>query len=593
MTGNSGESLEEILESIHKGETQLPDFQRGWVWDDNRIKALIASITNNYPVGAAMFLDSTGGDLNFKHRVVEGVSKEREAVQPRYLILDGQQRFTSLYRSLFCNKPVETSDGRGKRIKRFYYLHIPTCMNTLTDRIDAILSVPDNRIVTKNIGRDVELDLSTRENEFKEHYFPLNIVFDSIETMAWQMAYSKYHNHDDEIVEHWGSFYLNVIQHIINYRIPLIILPNTIAKEAVCQVFENVNTGGVTLTVFELVTATFAADNFELRKDWDKIWEQLSQNNNVIVFKNNRPAFSNVDFLTSITLLTNYKKYFSKKRGSVSCKKKDVLALQLSDYKQNRDRMIQGVLKATSFLKEQKIFTSIDIPYTSQLIPLSVLFAINPDLTSTAIDRTRLEKWYWCGVFGELYGGANETRYANDILDMMSWLKGGSNLPDTIVRANFHYTRLQHLYNRNSAAYKGVMALVLKNGAVDFVSGGAMDFATYVDEATDIHHIFPANWCVKSKIPVDLWDSVINKTPIYAKSNRSIGGRAPSEYSKTIEKKLPLNAETYNHFIGSHAIDVNALRQDDFYSFYNSRANSLCDLIEEAMGKAVDGRPVQ
>lgn len=49
--------ITDLMKSIDNGTTQLPDFQRGWVWDDNRIRALIASITNNFPVGAAMFLE--------------------------------------------------------------------------------------------------------------------------------------------------------------------------------------------------------------------------------------------------------------------------------------------------------------------------------------------------------------------------------------------------------------------------------------------------------------------------------------------------------------------------------------------------------
>ena len=536
-----------------------------------------------------MFLDSTGDNLHFKHRVVEGVEKSLESNPPRYLILDGQQRFTSLYRSVFCKQPVETSDGKGKNIKRYYYLHIPTCLNTLTDRIDGIVSVPETRIVMENIGRDIKLDLSTREKEYEEHYFPLNIVFDSSELMQWQRAYCRYHNHDVNIEEQWDNFYATIIEKILQYRIPLIILPNNTAKEAVCQVFENVNTGGVTLTVFELVTASFAADNFELRKDWDEVWEILRRDN-IIKFKNNQASFWNTDFLTAITLLTNYHKFIRGERNSVSCKKRDVLTLKLDDYKLYRDKMITGVQSASKFLMEQKIFTSIDLPYTSQLIPLSVLFAIDENLWFNATNKRKLEQWYWCGVFGELYGGANETRYVSDVIGMMKWGNGSDELPETIIRSSFNYSRLQNLYTRNSAAYKGVMALILKNGAVDFISGSAMDFAAYVDEATDIHHIFPANYCTKLGISSDLWNSVINKTPIFAKTNRSIGGRAPSEYIKTIESKQTITPDIVDHFIASHSIDTESMRKDDFDTFYKKRADSLCDLIEEATGKSVEGR---
>lgn len=589
MNGTNGEELKEILESIHKGETQLPDFQRGWVWDDGRIRSLIASLTNAYPIGAAMFLDCTGNNLHFKHRVVEGVKKDAESTPPRYLILDGQQRFTSIYRSVFSKLPVETSDIKNKKISRFYYLNIPKCLDTLTDRIEGIISVAENRIITEDFGRKIKLDLSSREKEYENHCFPLNIIFDTNATTQWLMDYWQYYNCDDKIKTQWTDFFTKIVTPITKYRIPLIILPNNIAKEAVCQVFENVNQGGVSLTVFELVTASFAADNFQLREDWNEIWSML-KTKEIIKYKNTQPALNGVDFLTAITLLSNYHKFVNGERGSVICKKKDVLALELSDYRKYRDNMIEGVLKAVKFLEEERIYTSIDLPYTSQLIPLSVLFAIDKDLWFVD-KRAKLKQWFWCGVFGELYGGANETRYATDVVGMMRWAKDDNELPDTIIRSNFHYTRLQRLYTRNSAAYKGVMALILQNGAVDFVSGGAMDFANYTDEATDIHHIFPQHHCIENNIPQELWNSVINKTPIYARTNRIIGGNAPSVYSKHIEERFPINSETYNHFVASHLIDVDSFRQDDFNTFYKNRASKLCDLIEEVTGKTVDGKP--
>ena len=129
--------------------------------------------------------------------------------------------------------------------------------------------------------------------------------------------------------------------------------------------------------------------------------------------------------------------------------------------------------EAVKFIKKQSIYASIDLPYTSQLIPLSVLFALNKDLWYPENNRIKLEQWYWCGVFGELYGGANESRFALDIAGMMKWAQEEDTeyRPDTFIRSNFHYTRLQQLYTRNSAAYKGVMALILKNNATDFISG--------------------------------------------------------------------------------------------------------------------------
>ena len=63
MINSNNESIADILKSIDEGKTQLPDFQRGWVWEDGRIRALIASVSNGYPIGAAMFLQTGGDDI--------------------------------------------------------------------------------------------------------------------------------------------------------------------------------------------------------------------------------------------------------------------------------------------------------------------------------------------------------------------------------------------------------------------------------------------------------------------------------------------------------------------------------------------------
>jgi hypothetical protein len=593
MITSNNESISDILKSIDEGKTQLPDFQRGWVWEDGRIRALIASISNGYPIGAAMFLQTGGKDIHFKYRLFEGVDKAKENVEPERLVLDGQQRNTSIYRSMYSKKPVETVDGKKKPIKRFYYLNIPLCLDTLTDRIDAVDSVPEDKIVRENIGRDIKLDLSTREKEFEAHRFPLNIVFDSQEMMRWQRQYTRFHN-SNEVDENWDKFYDNVIVPMATYQIPVIQVGNDVPKEAVCQVFENVNQGGVSLTVFELVTATFAADNFELRKDWEEIWKELQRHRQL--YHKKYQSFTGTDFLTALTLLASYDKFNSSiedKPKAVSCKKKDVLRLTFTDYQTYRDRILSGLYEAVKFLEEQRVFTAIDMPYTSQLIPLSVAFAFNENLWYNAANRRKLEQWYWCGVFGELYGGANETRYVTDITGLMEWVKDDSAAPDTVRRSNFHASRLGQLYTRNSAAYKGIMALVMKAHALDFIKGTQMDFASYVGEATDIHHIFPQHHCEGQHIDRALWNSVINKTPIYARTNRIIGGNAPSKYLSSIERNHGVNSEKLNEYLASHMIDVDAIRADDFETYFFKRRNALLDLVEQATGKSVAGRDEQ
>ena len=570
--------ISELMISINKGAIQLPDFQRGWVWEDGRIKALIASITNNYPVGAAMFLEYGNDNIRFKYRVIEGVTATD--VIPTELILDGQQRLTSIYSSLYSRNAVHTRTDKGKKIFRYYYIDIKKACDPNCDRVDAIFSVPETRIITSNFGRDIELDLSDRTTEFENKMFPLNLILDFPEEQNWQNEYYAFYNYNQEIIKEFTEFNKKIIMQTLQYKIPVISLGKDTPKEAVCQVFENVNTGGVSLTVFELVTAIFAMDDFELRKDWEERKAKYFDGDLL-------SCITATDFLTACTLLSTYKK-----GGTVSCKKKDVLNLSLKDYNNFADALSEGFVEAEKILQEERVFSNKDLPYSTQLIPLAALCTLlsNGNRIKVTNIKNKIRQWYWCGVFGELYGGANETRYVNDVVGVMNWIENNGNIPKTIQESYFNPTRLLTLQSRQSAAYKGIMALILKNHCKDFISGREMDFTVYKSENIDIHHIFPRSYCEKNNLSKEKWNSVVNKTPISYSTNREIGGVAPSEYLKKIEEKGQVDYNSLNDYLQTHLIDVSAARSNDFEKHIVLRAKLLLDAIEKATGKIISGK---
>ncbi|RHJ90744.1 DUF262 domain-containing protein [Ruminococcus sp. AM07-21] len=573
--------ITELMKAVDTGSAQLPDFQRGWVWDDNRIKALIASITNNFPVGAAMFLEYGNADIRFKYRVIEGSPADR--VVPAELILDGQQRITSMYSSLYSPKPVHTKTDKGKEIQRFYYIDIKKALDPSCDRVDAIISVPETRKITSNFGRKDVLDVSTPDLEYEKKLFPLNMILDSSKTFMWMQGYMAYHKNDPAIVKEWMDFQGKIIMAVFQYKMPVILLDRNTPKEAVCQVFENVNTGGVSLTVFELLTAVFAMDDFELRKDWQSRYDKYFNGDILSVI-------TATDFLTALTLLSSYKK-----GGTVSCKKKDVLNLALSEYRKYADDLSEGFVEAEKILQEERIFVSRDLPYTTQLIPLAVLCTILAEDRRIKITniKNKIKQWYWCGVFGELYGSANETRYVNDVVGVMEWINDDTKLPKTVAEAYFNPLRLLTLQSRLSAAYKGIMALILKNHSKDFISGREMDFTVYKAEGVDIHHVFPKDYCEKQRYPREKWNSVVNKTPISYSTNREIGGVAPGKYLDKIVQKGQVAVSVLDSYLESHWLNVTACRTDNFDMHIIERAKKLLDAIESAMGKAISGRDSQ
>lgn len=579
-------NLSYLLKTVGNGKAQLPDFQRSWVWGDARICKLVESLTSGFPMGAAMFLDySADAGIKFKYRLFEGVDKQYENVVPDSLVLDGQQRLTTLYQVFMSNNPVVTRTDSGKDgiIKRYYYMDMRKAINPEEDRLNAIVSISDNKVKTENIGRETVLDLRTREDEYKNLMFPLNITFTS--ALEWVVGLLMCNTEAGPIVE---KFQKEILQPLNMYSFPVITLTKDTQPEAVCQIFENVNTGGVTLTVFELVTAKFAAvGSRNLREEWEGVRTEFRERKDDLL-----KDLSGPNFLTAMTLLLSYIKMRNGERQSVSCKKKDVLKLGYSDFFAHLGDLKRGFNRAANFMVEQGIYKSIDIPYSTQLIPLAAIFAydnLNGKRLSLMHNRDLLAKWFWCGVFGELYGSANETRFAQDIVGIFEWLEDEDAAPETVIRASFEASRLLWLQTRNSAAYKGVLALINRHNPKDFLSGQDMGIANYLLELTDIHHIFPQAYCLKENLPFRKWNSVVNKTPIYATTNRSIGGKAPSAYIQTMRKKDMAECDI-DSFLESHCINPSLLKCDSFDAFIVDRAKRLLRLIEEAMGKAISGR---
>jgi hypothetical protein len=219
----------------------------------------------------------------------------------------------------------------------------------------------------------------------------------------------------------------------------------------------------------------------------------------------------------------------------VSCKRIDILKLSLADFKTWADRATAGFLSAGKILFQQKLFASRDLPYSTQLVPLAAILAVLGEKAQNDAVRTKLIRWYWCGVFGELYGGAIETRFAHDLTEVLTWLSDGPE-PSTVTESNFAPNRLATLRTRNSAAYKGLYALLMRDGCIDFRTGEPIEVQSYFEESIDVHHIFPRDWCRKNGIDAKDYDSIINKTPLTYRTNRIIGGNAPNVYLRKLRQ---------------------------------------------------------
>ena len=593
--------LDKLLDDCHSGVIQLPDFQRSWVWDEERIKGLIASVSRAFPIGALMSLN-TGGPVNFKPRPVEGAPPSAKEASPRSLLLDGQQRMTSLYQVTVRGKVVETVTPKNKKVKRWFYIDIRKALDPSVEREEAIIGIPEDKSIRKDFGREVILDLSTPELEYQALMYPVSQVFD---WDKWQDGFDEYWSGDrnKSIRDEFRALKRQVLENFKGYRVPVIALDETTSKEAVCVVFEKVNTGGKPLDAFELVTAMYAASGHELRKDWygddglpgrhkrfSEALRPAGQDHGIIA------EVANTDFLQAVSLFhTRDRRRAAEQAGktgkelpAVTGNRQALLNLPLDEYKRYESQVERGFMQAAKFLHMLHIYRIFDLPYQSQIVPLAAILAEIGDAWEHEANRAKLVRWYWNGVFGELYGSTVETRIARDFMEVPIWLKGGPE-PSTVSETMFRADRLRTMRMRLSAAYKGVNALLMKEGAQDFRSGQKFDHTVFFGENVDIHHIFPQDWCKKQGIKPAVFDSIINKTPLSFRTNRIIGGVAPSDYLAKLEKGSdttpPIEHGRLNGFLETHHINPDLLRTDNFETFMEDRQKRLLTLIEHAMGK--------
>lgn len=524
-----------------------------------------------------MMLQTGNNDLDFKTRCLIGVNKDN--ISPELLILDGQQRLTALYQSLFSDEAVKIpqSEKSEKYYEQWYYIDINNSLNLSDEeREDAIISRP-NKL--------------NKEEEFNNDLFPMSMVFDH---ETWREQCFNYLGNDKSKREIFVKFEKNVISNFKSYHIPIIKLLKETPLEAVCRVFEKVNTSRVELNVFDLLTARYASSKFKLRDDWDSKEKQLKDYKLLSGFDDRE---LNNMFIKITTLIATYykvKEYHNlsdqsslPKTPYIGCTRKEMFKLELNDYQKYSRYAMEGIKSAIRLMKDLRIYRTKDIPYKTQLVPLSAIMGVIGDEANKAGVKEKIIQWYWCGVFGEIYGSTVESRCARDLPEVVDWINGG-NEPNTIERAKFDSGRLHKLKTGNSAAYKGVQALLLDEGCYDFFSGEPIANEFDTNELIDLHHIFPRDWCNRKGIDPDKRDCIINKTPLSKKTHRMIGTRPPSDYIIDIQKEAKISKpKKLKEIVESHIIDYSLLISNDFDPFFEKRNEKITGLIEEAMGKPI------
>ena len=536
--------LQKVLDDVASGTLQLPDFQRDWKWDDERIRAIIATVTLDYPLGVVMTLE-TGGS----HRSGRGHSRapsDARTAEPDLLLLDGQQRLTSLFQALHLDRPVQTADARNKELTTLVLRRhregrrAPPQTGTRRscrcreDKVAADGLRPQGRPRPEQHREGVRGRASSRCTSSST----------SQQVNAWQKAFVKA---DDANWDLWTQFEEQVLQ-----QRPVVPgaddqAPASTSKDAVCTVFERVNTGGVPLNVFELLTATYAGDREYARRQRGLLpaagrvaghqearWPPRTRCSASGERHRGRAEQQRLPAGRSRWCRTwERKRDEPRRRGLLQAPGPAGPAARPTSagWRRAWPRPSPGW---ASFLDRQCIVRPADLPYRTQLVPLAAVRAILGEETDAPEQPTNcITRWYWCGVLGEMYGGSTESRFTRDVEQLVAWMRGRERraVPDTVTEAVFVADRLDTLTTRNSAAYKGIYALLIKQGAVDWYFTEA---AAEPGPAGRVRRGRPAD------LPQGLVrpgngradpraNSIVNKTPLSYRASRSMTG-SPASY---------------------------------------------------------------
>ncbi len=578
------EKLSGLLLAIDDGKLALPYFQRDWVWAPENIQELLISVVQAFPAGSLLMLGHTEKMFHVKYFSGTNIS---DNTTPQRLVLDGQQRLTSLYQTLQSKEGIKKENSKERH---FFYLSMQRLIDSSPIE-DAIFYVDNSRVYKE--GRQVVYDLSMRDAEFEYLCLPFNcIIYD--EYRKWRKELERYYRRQkkyednqfyrlDDQIEEIHAFYIQSIQ---NYEFPVIELHEETPLRAVCHIFEKVNTTGVELTVFELLTATLWAQGIDLPKMWRETKEALNDLPNMEGIDIDR-----VTFLQTISLLATFhkKRVSDSQRIGVSCKRDDLLELSKKEINKFWPLALEGYRKSAKILYENGIYSDRLLPYKTMLAPLAAICAqVTVDYGDIKLDTVynKIKVWFWRSVFSWRYSSGIETKAGKDFEQVIGWINS-SDEPDVVRQFEFNPDVLYELTTIRNAVYSGMLCLILRQRPLDFRSGFGISTQLFHDEKVDHHHIFPSKYLQRSRrIESRRINCALNKTLIDASTNRSIGAKSPAIYIAELAKELPPGS--MSKVLSSHLLDESLMQEAPITLETAQDAVKLVSIYEKFLAKRLE-----
>lgn len=589
-------SLTTLIGRLREGRFVIPDFQREFEWEPWDIAALMRSIFLDYYIGSLLLWK--GKTENFQALACEPVYAYRDGTgNPEHIVLDGQQRLTAMYYAFMA--PDAPAPRRKSRF--LYFIQVDRFME----------EAYDDAFVYDWTRRGLNL-LTDREAQFEKHMFPLSVIGEGGWALPnWIQDYERYwvdrereaNEAGDEASARTASYHARNArafgEHLKTiteeYQIAYIELDRDLALDKVCDIFTQINTRGIRLDVFDLINALLRPKGLQLRYMWRKAAPRLefvqTERMNVYVLQVMSilcQSYCSSKYL--YYLLPGQERKIRELDGSL---RSEVLVPDVADFERRWHEAVDALEAGINLLRHPQEFGAISAQYLPYVSILPAFAALQKAAAALPAERQldaqrKIRHWYWASVFTNRYSGSVESTTARDYQDVRAWFVNDEAEPSLIAefRERFRRLDLRRETRRGTSVYNGIFNLLVLRGARDWMTGKLPQHGELDD-----HHLIPKGWGRDNGVG-DLIDSILNRTPLSAETNRNIiRDRLPNAY---LPELMAINGETTvrqimeSHLVSATAFDIllrDPFTRDDFEAFVGERQKTIQSAIQDLLVK--------
>lgn len=520
----------DLIFEIEKGHIKIPKFQRDFVWSIDKTAKLLDSILKGYPIGTFILWETKERLNDIKNIGNIQLPAVPDDIKIQY-VLDGQQRITSLYAAFLGAKIQKEGE---KKITDYgeIYVNLDGDIDDNEEQI-VVSELPEGTSITLN----EVLNFNNNLIKIQEKYTPEN--------------FKKIHQYS---------------QTFSTYDFSTIVLRKEDIESAI-EVFTRINTGGQTLTLFEIMSAkTYDEElKFDMQDRFQKLTKELTN--------------CKYDTISSSVILSVLGLILSKNK---ECKRKIILQLDKQKIIDSWDNVISALKDSIDYFRSvYRIPVSSILPYDSLLVPFAYFFYIQKEKPK-GNQIKYLEEFFWRMSLSYRYSSSSESKLAQDIKRIDEIISGNRpNYNDVKVYLNSPSDIIDMSFSAGSSYCKAVLCLLAYSEPKDFQDNGKVILDNSwlkVANSKNYHHFFPKAFLRKKNIGNE--NSLVNITLVGADLNkRKISAKAPSIYiNDFLEENSELPASLNSHFIDG--IEEFGISSDDYNVFLEKRGKAIFEALK-------------